>query len=89
MAPFSLRDLNRAVAVTMRDSLLPCLNLVDAIFAREDLKKYRLALAAQADLCRRQRRTAEARTSYRRPLNLTQQEPERRFLKRRMNALPD
>ena len=56
---------------------------------RGDLANYHLAHAARADLCRRLGRTAEARTSYERALRLTQQEPERRFLKGRLGALGD
>ena len=52
-----------------------------------DLTTYHLAHAARADFCRRLGRNTEARTSYERALSLTQQEPERRFLKRRMGEL--
>ncbi len=87
--PSPVVELNRAVAVAMRNNPLTGLELVDAIFARGDLGSYHLAHAARADLCRRLGRTAEARTSYRRALDLTQQEPERRFLERRLNELPE
>jgi RNA polymerase sigma-70 factor (ECF subfamily) len=80
-------ELNRAVAVAMRDNPEAGLALVDAILARRELENYHLAHAARADLCRRLGRTAEARTSYERALNLTQQEPERRFLGRRLSEL--
>jgi RNA polymerase sigma-70 factor (ECF subfamily) len=63
--------------------------LIDAILARGELADYRLAHAARADLCRRLGRTAEARTSYERALSLTRQEPERRFLERRLAELAD
>jgi RNA polymerase sigma-70 factor (ECF subfamily) len=63
--------------------------LIDAILARGDLADYHLAHAARADLCRRLGRTADARVSYARALGLTQQEPERRFLERRLADLPD
>ncbi len=86
--PSPVVELNRAVAVAMRDNPLAGLELVDAILARGDLGSYHLAHAARADLCRRLGQTAEARTSYRRALDLTQQEPERRFLERRLNELP-
>jgi RNA polymerase sigma-70 factor (ECF subfamily) len=82
-------ELNRAVAIAMRDGPLAGLELVDAILGRGDLVTYHLAHAARADLCRRLGRTAEARTSYRRALGLTQQEPERRFLERRLSDLRD
>ena len=87
--PSPVVELNRAVAVAMRDSPLAGLTLVDAILARGELENYHLAHAARADLCRRLGRTAEARTSYQRALGLTQQEPERRFLERRLSELPD
>jgi RNA polymerase sigma-70 factor (ECF subfamily) len=80
-------ELNRAVAVAMRDGPAAGLALIDAILARGDLGDYRLAHAARADLCRRLGRAAEARISYERALKLTKQEPERRFLERRLAAL--
>ena len=73
----------------MRDGASAGLVLIDAILARGDLANYHLAHAARADLCRRSGRTAEARASYERALSLTQQEPERRFLERRMSELPN
>jgi RNA polymerase sigma-70 factor (ECF subfamily) len=85
--PSPVIELNRAVAVAMRDGPEAGLDLIDAILARGDLETYHLAHAARADLCRRLGRTAEARTSYERALNLTQQEPERRFLGRRLGEL--
>ena len=81
--------LNRAAAVAMRDGPAAGLALIDAILARGDLDDYRLAHAARADLCRRLGRTAEARASYQRALALTLQEPERRFLERRLRELPE
>ena len=87
--PSPVVDLNRAVAVAMRDDLSAGLALIEAILERGDLSDYHLAHAARADLCRRLGRKAEARASYERALNLTQQEPERRFLMRRLAALPD
>jgi RNA polymerase sigma-70 factor (ECF subfamily) len=77
-------ELNRAVAVGMRDGAASGLELVDGILARGDLAEYRFAHAARADFCRRLGRTADARTSYARALALTRQEPERRFLERRL-----
>jgi RNA polymerase sigma-70 factor (ECF subfamily) len=62
--------------------------LIDAILARGDLIDYHLAHSARADLCRRLGRTGEARASYERALALTRQEPERRFLERRLRQLP-
>lgn len=87
--PSPVVELNRAVAVAMRNNPLAGLELVDAILARGDLGSYHLAHATQADLYRRLGRTAEARASYQRALDLTQQEPERRFLERRLNELPE
>jgi RNA polymerase sigma-70 factor (ECF subfamily) len=85
--PSPVVELNRAVAVAMRDDPMSGLALVDAILARGDLQEYYLAHSARADLCRRLGRTEEARASYRRALGLTQQEPERRFLERRLAEL--
>jgi RNA polymerase sigma-70 factor (ECF subfamily) len=81
-------ELNRAVAVAMRDGPAAGLVLIDAILERGDLMDYRLAHAARAELCRRLGRTADARGSYERALALTRQEPERRFLDRRLSELP-
>jgi RNA polymerase sigma-70 factor (ECF subfamily) len=80
-------ELNRAVAVAMRDGPGAGLVLIDVILERGDLLDYRLAHAARAELCRRLGRTAKARTSYERALALTRQEPERRFLERRLAEL--
>ncbi|HSD40368.1 MAG TPA: RNA polymerase subunit sigma-24, partial [Burkholderiales bacterium] len=87
--PSPVVELNRAVAVAMRDGPAAGLDLIDAILARGDLQDYRLAHAARADLCRRLRRTADARSAYRRALELTRQEPERRFLEGRLLELGD
>jgi RNA polymerase sigma-70 factor, ECF subfamily len=87
--PSPVIELNRAVAVAMQDGPLAGLELIDGILARGDLETYHLAHAARADLCCRLGRTAEARTSYERALNLTQQEPERRFLEKRLSGLAD
>jgi RNA polymerase sigma-70 factor (ECF subfamily) len=85
--PSPVVELNRAVAVAMRDGPLAGLELIDAIVARGDLADYHLAHSARADLCRRLGKEAEARASYERALALTQQEPERRFLERRLQEL--
>ena len=85
--PSPVVDLNRAVAVAMRDDPSAGLALIEAILERGDLSDYHLAHAARADLCRRLGRTAEARASYERALSLAQQEPERRFLERRLAEL--
>ena len=85
--PSPVVELNRAVAVAMRDGPPAGLALIDAILARGDLGDYHLAHAARADLYRRLGRTAEACASYERALSLTRQEPERRFLERRLGEL--
>jgi RNA polymerase sigma-70 factor (ECF subfamily) len=85
--PSPVVELNRAVAVAMRDGPSAGLALVDSILVRGDLQDYHLAHAVRADLCRRLGRTAEARASYRRALDLTRLEPERRFLERRLREL--
>ena len=87
--PSPVIELNRAAAVAMCDGPLAGLALIDAILAAGNLTNYHLAHAARADLCRRLRRNAEARASYERALSLTQQEPERRFLVRRLSELQD
>jgi len=85
--PSPVVELNRAVAVAMRDGPEAGLALIDAIFARGDLTDYALAHSARADLCRRLDRRAEARSSYERALTLTRLEPERRFLEKRLREL--
>jgi RNA polymerase sigma-70 factor (ECF subfamily) len=80
-------ELNRAVAIAMRDGLSAGLSIIDGILDRGELKDYRFAHAARADMCRRLGRTADARASYKRALALTKQEPERRFLERRLAEL--
>ena len=87
--PSPVVDLNRAVGVAMRDGPEAGLAIVDEILARGELADYHLAHAARAELCRRLGRTAEARASYERALSLTRQEPERRFLERRLADLPN
>jgi RNA polymerase sigma-70 factor (ECF subfamily) len=87
--PSPVIELNRAVAVAMRDGPATGLPLIDAILARGDLADYHLAYAARADLCRRLGRTAEARASYEAALTRARQEPERRFLERRLSELRD
>jgi len=87
--PSPVVELNRAVAVAMRDGPGAGLALIDAILERGELADYRLAHAARADLCRRLGRTNEARAAYQRALALTRQAPERRFLERRLAELDD
>lgn len=85
--PSSIVDLNRAVAVAMRDGAAAGLALIDAILARGDLTDYHLTHAARADLYRRLGQTAAARTIYQQAIALTEQGPERRFLERRLREL--
>lgn len=85
--PSPVVELNRAVAVAMRDGPEAGLGLVDAILARGELVDYHLAHAVRADLCRRLGRVDEARISYERALVLTRLEPERRFLEKRLREL--
>lgn len=86
-APSPVVELNRAVAVAMRDGPTAGLTLIDDILKRGDLEDYHLVHSARADLCRRLGNTMEARASYNKALTLTQQEPERRFLARRLAEL--
>ena len=87
--PSPVIELNRAVAIAMRDGPAAGLALVDAILGRGDLVDYHLAHSVRADLCRRLGRTAEARTSYQQALRLAEQGPERRFLEQRLANLHD
>ena len=86
--PSPVVELNRAVAVAMRDEPAAGLALIDTLLAGGALADYHLAHAARADLCRRLGMTAQARSAYERALGLARQEPERRFLERRLAALP-
>lgn len=85
--PSPIVELNRAVAVAMRDGPEAGLALVDSILARGKLTDYHLAHSARADLCRRLGRSTEARCSYERALALTHLEPERRFLEKWLREL--
>jgi RNA polymerase sigma-70 factor (ECF subfamily) len=85
--PSPVIELNRAVAIAMRDGPDAGLSLIDGILARGDLETYHLAHSSRADLYRRLGRTRDARASYQRALALTHQEPERRFLERRLEQL--
>jgi RNA polymerase sigma-70 factor (ECF subfamily) len=85
--PSPVVELNRAVAVAMRDGPEAGLRLIDALLAQGELADYHLAHSARADLCRRLGRAEEARSSYEKALSMTQQEPERRFLEKRLQEL--
>lgn len=87
LEPSPVVELNRAVAVAMRDGPQAGLEVIDEILARGDLDGYHLAHSARADLCRRLGRIEEARGSYQRALALTQQEPERKFLQGRLEEM--
>jgi RNA polymerase sigma-70 factor (ECF subfamily) len=80
-------ELNRAVAVAMRDGPAAGLELVEAILGRGDLDDYHLAHSVRADLYRRLGKIADARASYHQALSLVRQDPERRFLRRRLSEL--
>ena len=85
--PSPIVELNRAVAVAMRDGPAAGLALIDALLARGELADYHLAHSARADLCRRLGRLGEARAAYERALGLVRQAPERRFLERRLGEV--
>lgn len=85
--PSTVVELNRAVAVAMRDGPLAGLQIIENLLNRGELTDYHLAHSARAELCRRLERTEEARQAYERALTLVRQEPERRFLERRLNTL--
>ena len=87
VTPSPVVEINRAVAVAMRNGPAAGLELIDAILGRGDLVNYHLAHAARADLYRRMGRIAEARASYHQALTFAQQEPQRRFLERRIASL--
>lgn len=85
--PSSIVELNRAVAVAMQEGPLVGLELVESILKRGDLVEYHLAHATRADLCRRLGRTEDAKKSYESALSFARQEPERRFLEKRLIEL--
>ncbi|MEJ2459829.1 MAG: hypothetical protein P8Y58_17495 [Novosphingobium sp.] len=85
--PSPVVELNRAVAVAMKDGPASGLVLIDAILERGDLTDYHLAHAARADLYRRLEKPRQARAAYERALSLTRQAPERRFLEKRLREL--
>jgi RNA polymerase sigma-70 factor (ECF subfamily) len=85
--PSPVVQLNRAVAIAMRDGPEAGLAQIDAALDHGELANYYLAHSARADMCRRLGRTAEARASYEKALALTQQEPERQFLQERIRQL--
>jgi RNA polymerase sigma-70 factor (ECF subfamily) len=80
-------ELNRAVAVAIRDGPEAGLVLIDAILKRGDLVDHHRAHAARAELCRRSGKISDAKNSYERAISLARQEPERRFLTRRLSEM--
>lgn len=84
--PSPVIELNRAVAVAKRDGALAGLQLIEGILARGELQDYHLAHSARAEFCRQLGRVEEAREAYLRALELTRQEPERRFIEGRLLA---
>ncbi|WP_313525949.1 RNA polymerase sigma factor [Stutzerimonas kunmingensis] len=89
LSPSPVVELNRAVAVAMRDGPEAGLLLVDELLGHGDLQDYHLSHATRADLLRRLARIDEAREAYRSALRLVQLEPERRFLQRQLDELGD
>ncbi|WP_130888999.1 MULTISPECIES: RNA polymerase sigma factor [unclassified Pseudomonas] len=85
--PSPVIELNRAVAVAKRDGTLAGLLLVEGILTRGELQDYHLAHSARAEFCRQLGRVEQARAAYQRALELTRQEPERRFIRARIMAL--
>ena len=85
--PSPVIELNRAVAVAMRDGPEAGLPIIDELLKKGDLEQYHLAHAAKADLCRRAGKKEQAIASYERALLLARQEPERRLLRQRLAAL--
>lgn len=89
IAPSPIIEVNRAIALAMRDDLAAGLSLIDKILGRGDLTNYYPAYAARGELCRRLGRTAEAETAYQQALTLVEQEPQRRHLEKRLATLSD
>ncbi|WP_189656770.1 RNA polymerase sigma factor [Pseudomonas vanderleydeniana] len=89
VVPSPVVELNRAVAVAMRDGPLAGLQLLESILGRGELQDYHLAHSARGEFCRRLGRLAEAREAYERALQLTRQEPEQRFIRGRLDALAE
>ncbi|MBL8853718.1 MAG: RNA polymerase sigma factor [Planctomycetaceae bacterium] len=85
--PSPVVELNRAVAIAMRDDLAAGLALIDGILDRGDLSDYYLAHSARGELLRRLGRSSESRSAFQRALSLTKQAPEQRFLQRRLHSL--
>ena len=82
--PSPIVELNRAVAVAQAEGPAVGLALLDDLAARGELAGYRLLPAARADLLRRLGRLPEAAGEYERALPLSDNDAERRFLRRRL-----
>jgi RNA polymerase sigma-70 factor (ECF subfamily) len=87
ITPSPVVELNRAVAVAMRDGPMAGIELIEPLIVDGGLAEYHLAHAAKAELCRRAGQIDEARSSYVQALALVSQEPERRFLQSRLYRL--
>jgi RNA polymerase sigma-70 factor (ECF subfamily) len=87
ITPSPIVELNRAVAIAMRDGPAAGLTIIDGLIARGELRDYRLAHAVRGELCRRLGRTTDAQASFERALKLTRQEPERRLIEKRLAEL--
>ena len=85
--PSPVIELNRAAAVAMRDGPIAGLRLIDDLLARGELGNYALVHSARAELCRRLGWTAQAIDAYRSALALINQDPQRRFIERRLDEL--
>lgn len=85
--PTPVVELNRAVAIAMRDGAEAGLALIQPMLLHELLRDFHLVHAAHADLCRRSGRTDDARASYLNAIRLAKQEPEIRFLTNRLETL--
>ncbi len=85
--PSPVVELNRAVAVAMRDGPQAGIGLIESILARGLLVDYHLAHSAMAELCRRIGKIEDARASYEKALSLVHQAPEKRFLERRLREM--
>jgi RNA polymerase sigma-70 factor (ECF subfamily) len=87
MNPSPIVELNRAVALAMQHGPEAGLAAIDSIVERGELLSYHLTHAARAELCRRAGRVQDARAAYEEAIALVRQEPERRFLERRLAEL--
>src|SRR5262249_409807 len=82
--PSPVVELNRAVAIAMRDGPAAGLREIEGLLAKGELDNYPLAHSAKAELCRRVGQMDEAKASFGKALALTSQEQQRRFLQRRL-----